>query len=165
MSTDLRMLSGDEVVALVRTLMTVRPLLRNAPAERIIQELGWTEIEHNDEVFFTDPGDGLGEGSVGLGDDGTPEVVTASIHTQMRGRDTDERRDFRQDAYSVAGRAITAEFGKPYALDGGHLPKLKWRIGDSAINLIRAPIGVKLWLWRPIDLKAREWIPDEEEYL
>ncbi len=161
MPTDLRMLIGDEVVALVRTLMTVRPLLRKAPPERIIRELGWTEIEHDDEVYFTDPGDGLGEGAVSLGTDRTPESVMAQVHSQMQGRDTDERRDFRQDAYSVAGRAINAAFGRPYALEDGYLPKLKWRIGDSAFNLVRSPTGVKLYLWRPLDLKAHEWIPDE----
>jgi hypothetical protein len=66
----------------------------------------------------------------------------------------DEYRAFAQDAFSVAGRALIADLGRPDRLEGtgGNTASLEWYIGDSALVLTRDPLGVTLRAWRRSDL-------------
>lgn len=157
MSIDMRMLDGAEVVALVRRMLTVRPLLGRAAPERVMAELGWPELPGGSKYAkFCDPGYGFGEAAIGLLRDGSAKTVAVPVHSVLPRPATEELDDFRQDAFSVAGRAITAEFGKPYTLHDGDAPRLKWRVGASVLTMARDPLGVRVLLWRAEDQQDAE---------
>jgi len=152
MPSDMRMLSGDQVVALVRKILTVRPLLGRTAPERVMLELGWPELPGGGKFArFCDPGYGFGEAAIGLLRDGAAKTVAVPVHSVLPRPSTPQLEDFRQDAFSVAGRAITAAFGRPYALHDGDAPRLKWRTGASVLTMARDPLGVRVFLWRAED--------------
>jgi hypothetical protein len=157
MSIDMRMLSGDEVVALARRILTVRPLLGRVAPEQIMAELGWPELPGGSAFAkFCDPGLGFGEAAIGLLPDGAAKTVVVPIHSVLPRPSTQELDDFRQDAFSVAGRALTAAFGRAYALQDGNSPRLKWRVGESVLTTAREKLGVRVYLWRAEDLEDAE---------
>lgn len=152
MPSDMRMLGGDEVVALIRRMMGVRPMLGRAGAERIMHELGWQPLDGGGaKARFGDPGYGFGEAAFGLLPNGSVKMIAAPIHSVLPRPSTQEHQDFRQDAFSVAGRAITAAFGRPYALYDGSTPRLKWRTGASVLVMARDPLGIRVFLYRAED--------------
>src|SRR4051812_17849964 len=150
----LEMLSGDQARTLARKLLTVAPLLRKVPPERVLAELGWPQVPGNSRsAVFGDNGLGLGKAAVSIAPDGSAKVASAPVHSELPRPITEELRDLRQDAFSVAGRALIAELGEPAALTGG-TPTLKWRFGPAALTLSRSPLGVSMFVWRTEDLEG-----------
>ncbi|GAA3457880.1 hypothetical protein GCM10018962_97140 [Dactylosporangium matsuzakiense] len=157
MVTDVRALDGDEVVALARKILTVAPLLRRVQPERVLLALGYPQLETVNEFSrFGDAGLGVGPASVGLAADGSAETVAVPVHAPLPRPLGPEHRDFVQDVFSMAGRALIAHFGEPAGLSGGGSPALKWHFGESALTLVRGGLDVALYLWRTIDLEGDE---------
>jgi hypothetical protein len=151
----LEMLSGDQTRALAHRLLTVGPLLRKVPPERVLAELGWPQLPGGTQTaIFGDNGLGLGRTAVSIAPDGSAKAVSAPVHSDLPRPITEPVRDFRQDAFSMAGRALIAEFGEPTALVSGGHPTMRWRRGPSLLTLSRSPLGVSMVVWRASDLEG-----------
>ncbi|MFI5906778.1 DUF6301 family protein [Dactylosporangium sp. NPDC051541] len=157
MATDVRTLSGDEIVALARKILTVAPLLRKVQPERVLQELGYPQLDIPSPYSrFADAGLGVSPASVALADDGSAETVAVPIHAELSRPPSDDDLDFMQDVFAMAGRTLIAHLGEPGGLSGGSSPALKWYYGESVLTLMRGGLGVAFYLWRTIDLEGDE---------
>ncbi|WP_432985987.1 DUF6301 family protein [Dactylosporangium sp. CA-233914] len=156
MPDELRMLSGAQACALARKILSVAPMLHKVPPERVLSELGWPHIPHERTTTrYGDAGVETGNGAVNLAGDGSASTVSVPVVSPPPRPMTAEYEAFKQDAFSVAGRALIAEFGRPakVAGSGGNTASLRWFVDDAALTLTREPLGASLRAWRRSDLE------------
>jgi hypothetical protein len=160
MSSELRMLTAEQVRDLARRLVAAEPLLGAAPAERLLAELGWKRVEDAGRatMILADPGLGVAPGKtvLSLAADGTVRNLGVPICDIVPRPITPEGTAFLQDAFALAGRALADEFGPAHFTTPGDNAELGWTLGTATIVLSRRRNVVNLYLWRTADYEAGE---------
>ncbi|GAA2345660.1 DUF6301 family protein [Dactylosporangium salmoneum] len=155
MSTAMRMLDATQVRGLAHRLLAAGPLLYQVPPDRIAAELGWSLLPRKiGSMRFADPGlpVGTGQATLGVSDNGAVRTVAVPVSDPLPDEETDDDWDFHQDAFAIAGRALTEDLGPVGRTIPGDQPVMEWRRGETALQLSRGRNTVNLHLFAARDV-------------
>jgi hypothetical protein len=159
MSTELRMFSAEQVRSVARQLVALEPALRTVPAEQIVAQQGWTLCDDKGyrRMVHADLGLGIAECMVylHLADDGTAYSISVAVCDNAPRPITPEAKAVVRDAFTVAARALTDEYGAPHSSVPGDEAVMVWRLDPATLVLSLGWTTTRLAVWRTSEYDER----------
>ncbi|GAA0726673.1 hypothetical protein Drose_12150 [Dactylosporangium roseum] len=162
-----RTLTAEQVQAVSRRMISVEPLLHTAPADRVLERLGWARCEDDgdDRTVTADPGFDVAKclSYLDLDRDGTVSRLSTGLCDNLPLR-TPGRAELHRDAFAVAARALAESFGPPHTTEmGDNQSILTWRLGDAVLELGLSRLTVRLAMLRTAEYDRLVALSEHEQ--